>query len=570
MRPPRRRGSTATIARAALGASLLGLGAWHGAAAQDVATSGTVTGCTTDTLTVGFPARWVGTRVGQVSVNATTVEAPPGFVGSVVRALHFTTRLNIPLYNLSFPSGSTVDSLEVQESVRRLRRTGLYSEVMLTGTRCDDPAAGPTTDFRITTRDSWSLRGDVRYGRVTSRASLSEVNLGGTGRSLAVIGENIDARNAITLAYSDPYLLDARIRGALVLRNFGDGRSWAWAIRSRDFSPRDTWRMAFISTQLMRQQLDVTQPVALIIERRTDALTVQRKLAQSRVGVTALVVGLEHEKADLDVVQKGATLGRPEVARDFVAPLVGLARRSMQVGAVDWFVPGQLSAEVPRGFDGEFVIGVGEDKFTKTPITHFDSWAGYTAQPDRATILTGDLWLSGYLENDSIADGVARVSAAAYRRATRGSWALRLSAERVLNPDPDVFSLTTVDPTLRALIPGSRLAESALSVTLERAINAYTRDRRWALDAVPFIQFTERHRNVATNDTVVTNPGALLLGVGIRRVWGQPLQSPIRFDIAKTVWRSGNVANRWLFTLSTQPWFSLGRRREGSREVSAR
>ena len=170
---------------------------------------------------------------------------------------------------------------------------------------------------------------------------------------------------------------------------------------------------------------------------------------------------------------------------------------------------------------------------------------------------------------DSLADGVARLSAAAYQRASRGQWALRVAVERVMNPDPDVFALSTVDPTLRALVPSARLAESALTATFERSIAAYVHDRQWAVEAVPFLQYTERHRSVASNDTTVTNPEALLLGVGIRRVWGQPTQAPIRFDVSHTVW-TRSVPPRWVFTLSTQPWFSLGRRREGARDVNSR
>lgn len=523
--------------------------------------------CTADTLTVGFPERWIGTTIGQVTVDAHTVEAPPGFLGDVVHALHFTTRLRVPLNNITFQAGQPMDSLEVLESVRRLRRANVYSDVHLVGTRC---AGSSVTDLRITTRDSWSLRGDIRYGRIASRVSFSELNLLGGGRTLAVTAENVDDRNAITIALTEPYFFNPRLRAGLQLRNYGDGRSWNWTVRSRDFSPRDPWRFTFTSSQLLRQQLDVTQPVALAIERRNDQLSVQRLLSQSNDGVLALVFGLEHEKSDLDVVRLGARLGRPQVQREFTAPILGLARRGMRVGSVDWLVPGQLRAEVPIGFDGEFVVGAGEDhQNDNMPIGHFDSWGGYTWQPSPGTLLTSDLWLSGYVENDSLADGVARLSAAIYQRAPRGQWALRLAVERVMNPDPDVFALSTVDPTLRALAPSSRLAESALTATLERSIATYVKDRIWAVEAVPFLQYTERHRSVATSDTTVTNPEAFLVGLGIRRVWGQPTQAPIRFDVSHTVW-TRNVQPRWVFTLSTQPWFSPGRRREGARDVNAR
>ena len=55
--------------------------------------------------------------------------------------------------------------------------------------------------------------------------------------------------------------------------------------------------MSFTSSQLMRQQLDVTQPVALLIDRRSDVLTFHRRIQQDGDGVTALVFGVEQEKA---------------------------------------------------------------------------------------------------------------------------------------------------------------------------------------------------------------------------------------------------------------------------------
>ena len=144
---------------------------------------------------------------------------------------------------------------------------------------------------------------------------------------------SVDDKNAITLALSEPYFFNPRLRAGLQLRNYGDGRSWNWTVRSRDFSPRDPWRLTFTTTQLLRQQLDVTQPVALAIERRNDQLSVQRRLTQDAEGVLALVLGAEHEKADLDVVRLGARLGRPQVQREFTAPFIGLDRKSTRLNS---------------------------------------------------------------------------------------------------------------------------------------------------------------------------------------------------------------------------------------------
>ena len=129
------------------------------------------------------------------------------------------------------------------------------------------------------------------------------------------------------------------------------------------------------------------------------------------------------------------------------------------------------------------------------------------------------------------------------------------------------YALSTSDPVLRSLAPSTRLAESAVTVSLERSITVYSTEGRWALDAVPFVQYSERHRSVDITLPEPTNPQAMLIGIGWRRVRNQPTQAPLRLDIAKTVWLSGGLPNRWVFVLSTQPWLAFGRNRDGLREI---
>jgi hypothetical protein len=242
-------------------------------------------------------------------------------------------------------------------------------------------------------------------------------------------------------------------------------------------------------------------------------------------------------------------------------------RRSLDVGAVDWLVPGQPEAELPLGFNGEIVVGAGHEQYTRAVIAHLDGWMGLTLQPWSGTILTGDLWASGYLNSDSLSNGDVRVSATIYQRGRGGIWALRVAGERLINPDPDVYALQTSDPVLRTLAPATRLAESAVTASLERSVSMYSREGRWAVDAVPFVQYSERHRSVDISLNAPTNPQALLLGLGIRHVFNQPTQSAVRFDVAKTVWLSGGLPNRWVFVLSMQPWLASGRNRDGLREI---
>jgi hypothetical protein len=455
-----------------------------------------------------------------------------------------------------------VDSLLMQESVRRLRRTQLFSEVIVSGTQCVEGV----TDFRIDSRDAWSIRADLRYGRLSSRVSLAEINLLGTGRSVTASAEQVEGRNALSVGVVDPHLFNTRFRAAALLRNFDDGRAWQWSVRSREFTPRDTWRFAIASYQVHRLGFEATTATTDSIVRRTSSITASWRFGYGVDAAYALVFGAEQEQANLSVIRSGTALGRSSVHRQFTAPLLGMSRRSLRYGAIDWLVPGQSPAELPLGLEGEVVVAVGHDQATNGTLTHMDGWVGGTAMLSSGTIVTGDLWSSGYFNHDSVSNGKLRLQAALYQRARRGMWILRVANERVYNPDPDVFALSTFDPMLRSLTPNARLAESALTIMAERAVHLYATEGRWAIDGSLFSAYTERHRSVDMTGDVTTNPQAVIVGIGFRQVRNQPTQSPLSLSIGHTVWRNSSLPNRWVISFSTVPWLNSGRFRDGLRE----
>ncbi len=520
--------------------------------------------CRADTLSAGFPQQWLGTTVGQITIRARNVEAPNSLVETGVRFLHRPTRIGVAVNNLSFASGDAVDSLAVLESVRRLRSTQLYSEVILEGRQC----APGVTDFVVWTRDAWSLRGAYRLSQSgDSRASLSEVNLFGTARTISAASETISDRQAFTLSAADPYLFNTRFRGSGTFRVYSDGRSWGWGLRTRDLSPRDLWRVTLSSTQLGRFGTDSATQSFTDITRREDALSVSRLVFVDREVAWAIVAGVERQLARLTVIAPGVNVGGEHVNRDFVAPLIGVSRRSLAFDAIDWLVPGQPLAELPVGIAGEVAVAIGHDQGANDRIVHYDGWLGATALVTRGTIVTGDVWASGYVEGDSLANGELRGSVAVYQRARRGIWIVRLAAEHLFNPDPDVFALSTIDPTLRSLAPNSRLAESAISATIERSMHLYSREGRWAIDGAVFTGYSERHRSVDGVTGDVLNLQAVIVGIGVRQVRNQPTQAPVRIDIGRAIWRSRGLPDRWIVVLTTTPWISSGRTRDGLREA---
>ena len=517
--------------------------------------------CTLDTLTTGFPSHWLGSRVGQVTHRARNVAEGAGDLRAVLRSMHWPTRLAIATNELSFAPGNLVDSLEVQESVRRLLRTRLFTEVVLTGQRCGD-----TTDFTIWTRDAWSLRSSARVNRDDSRLSLSEVNLFGTARTVTIQLSDINGRRSFDLGLADPYVFNTRVRAAALLRSYADGRSWSWDLRTREGSPRDEWRGAVYGQQARRLSDDSISNTRIDIIKRTEAATFAKLVYTEPRAAWALVGGVEHERSDMTVVALTPMLGRPEVRRQFVAPLIGLARRPMEFGSIDWLVPGQPKAEVPLGVEGEAVVSYGVETVSRTDITHFDGWLGATAMLNSSIVLTGDLWASGYWNRDSVSNGNLRFAGAVYSRAWRGMWLLRGTYERLYNPDPDVFALTTVDPFLRTLAPNSRLAETASSVTLERSFTLYSTEGRWSLNGALFGTYVDRHRLINSTAQTVTNLHPTILGFGLRRILYHPTQAPVRLDIARAIYHSTTIPDRWLFVLSSAPWINLDRGRAVARD----
>ena len=522
--------------------------------------------CVTDTLYSAFPARWIGTRVGSMAIRPRNVDAPGGFATRAVHYLHVPTRTAVIWNDLEFEPGQQVDSIAVLESVRRLRRSPLYGEVLFEGTRCQ---GSEETSFVIWTRDAWSLRGGLKLASVgPTRVSLAELNLFGTGRTLALAQEAVEVRRSFSIGFSDPSLFGTRLRGNVGARLYEDGRAWNWGLRTRDFGPFDRWRFAFLSWQQRRVNDDTASYSYSDVERHRTALTVSRRLYVARTGVWALVAGAESERANLAVFQPGPSIGRSEVYREFVAPVVGVARRSTRFHTVNWLVERQAPTEVPVGVDGEAVVSVGNERNAGARLTHVDGWIGGTAMPGANTIVTGDVWWSGYWGSDSVSNGTLRLAGALYRNAAHGMWIVRGASERIYNPDPDVFALSTTDPMLRSLAPyAGRLAESALLISVERAFHLYEYEGRWGLDGALFASYSQRHGNIDPKADDPQHLYAWILGVGLRRVSNQAMRSPLRIDVGRAVSRSALLRDRWIVVVSAVPWISLGRQRDGLREA---
>ena len=517
--------------------------------------------CTVDTVGTTVPDSWVGRRVGRLDVRAGDIDLPSARLSAIARRLHVSTRSAVVHQELGFRTGQRVDAKQIVESVRRLRESSLFTDVVVEGRQCGE--AGPT-DLTIHTRDAWTTRAGIRLGgNGSTRFSFVERNLFGSGRSVSLSTEETNTRQALAVRVTDPYLLGLPIRASGMLRAYAEGKGWYWGLSTHDRSPQDDWRVALNSSQVRRFVKDPSAASVTDITRRATALVASHKLASGGDGVWAATAGVEQEQADLDISTSASKRARSTAHRQFVAPLVGLSRRTTSLKSIDWLVPGQRATDLPVGFEGELVTGVGRETHTNATITHWDGWVGATVMPTAGSVLTADIWSNGYRVKDSVTNTSLRASATLVVKAKNGLWTARAAAERLWDPDPDVFALSISDPMFKTLSPTSRLAERALSAHVERAAALYTRDGRWAVEGALFGSWSQRVRTLDVVGDPVREMQAAVVGVGLRHVWADPWQAPLRVDIGRTVMRSGGQPNKWIVSLSVSPWLAGGRARDG-------
>ncbi|MDP1889683.1 MAG: hypothetical protein Q8K55_02225 [Gemmatimonadaceae bacterium] len=257
------------------------------------------------------------------------------------------------------------------------------------------------------------------------------------------------------------------------------------------------------------------------------------------------------------------------------------------------------SAEIPVGLEGEGVLGLGRDLAARVPAGLVDLWAGRVwhvagmrregvdgASGTPRALLSSDVRASGYrslgVGCGEWSAGTLRASITLVAPAGRGLWSTRVSAERLIDPDPDVRGLAIADPALRALPRGSRLAETALSASLQRSMHLLGARCGHVLDGVAFGVASARWDGATPVSLAARRMGSdplateLATPVGAENLYvgslGLGLQlTPTRFGRAKLgvevgfpVVRSPQLRGRPYVGLSITPAFGSGRRRGGA------
>lgn len=153
---------------------------------------------------------------------------------SWVDKLHVDTRIRVLRRELLFSEGDRVRQADLEESARKLRQTGFFSEASL----LVHEAPGDSVDIRVVTRELWTTDAEFSYETYEEQKLWSvrfrERNFLGTARTLDFSRSRDLDRSSWSLGAGDRQLFDGRWRAVVERSSADDGGSFSWSL-SRPF-----------------------------------------------------------------------------------------------------------------------------------------------------------------------------------------------------------------------------------------------------------------------------------------------------------------------------------------------
>jgi len=160
---------------------------------------------------------------------------------SWIDALHIDTREGTLRQELLVAEGDRADPRLLDESERKLRATGIVTEV-----RVETQHVAPdTVDLYVHTREVWTTTFDLKFesfeGTRLLSFRLAEKNLLGTGREVSVArNEDLD-RTTWAFALRDRHAFDQRWDLGLDYRSASDGSAFGWHLDRPFFGLDSPW-----------------------------------------------------------------------------------------------------------------------------------------------------------------------------------------------------------------------------------------------------------------------------------------------------------------------------------------
>jgi hypothetical protein len=500
-------------------------------------------------------AAFSGARIAAVDVTTLGPQPLGGFAGLATR-LHWRTREATVRRQLRFAVGDTIDTLAVGESMRRLRALRYLGDAEIAGVRCGDGAAR----LQVTTRDLLSARPVMQVrGNAQSVFGVSDRNVLGSGREGAILVRTDAGRTGLGVAWRDPWMAGSPLALSVGSDGYRDGSAWHASLGSTERSVLDPLRVTLDAAGSIRRSPDGSGDD---VRRETVIALADVRIGEAGASVPYLVAGAEAEKTSLAAAHDAVLVGPEQVHRRFAGVDLGAGRRAVAYDTLTWMLPGGAIVDVPGTSEGELVVGVGRDLVAGTPVLHLDGWIGKSWLAGTSSLVSGDLWGSGYAWPGTWSGGMFRGALAWTLAAPRGRWSARLSGQRLMRPDPDLRTLATDDRTVPLLPTALRLSHSALAGDVEREVDLRRLSRSWSLGAGFFAASSARW-DTPTATSEVT--GTLVLGADLRLVPRRAGRGTARLDVGYPLFASAGVRRRFYAGVSLAPWFDAIRHRDGRR-----
>ena len=499
-----------------------------------------------------------GARITSLLISTSGPDLPGP--ASALGALHPVSRESMIRRQLLFAAGDTVDTLRVGETMRRLRGQRLFADAVILATRCDS-SGGVALSLR--TRDAWTLRPTARL-RAPSQLSfgVEDRNFLGSGRTVAVTREVTLRGNGAALSLADPFVLGSDVAGNLRIAKIAGARSLRLGLRRHEYSVFDNWRAETNFSRLSYRDTVASEKGLHTISAMT---LVGRRVQSSVSGVTMLLAGAEFDSAaSISPSRRGVAPGLPHV-RSFLGVDVGLQRRTAQFDTASWIAPGRGFLDVPQGWEGEGIVGGGYDRDARAPTLKLDWWSGRIWLPRRGQILMLDGWLSGYLGRGVDRNQITRASLSWYSEAPAGMWGVRLTAEQLLELDPDRRALSLMplaDYTAPVVRQYTTRGGEAIAGSIDRDINLLHVGAASVLNVGSFIAGSYRWHVSNVQDGELK---AAVVGARLRLLSANGTISSIRVDIGYPVLRSEILSGKPFLTLTYGTLFDASRQRDGRR-----
>jgi hypothetical protein len=235
----------------------------------------------------------------------TEEEARSGWAYRATNRLHIQTRESVIRRFLLFREGELLDPMKIAETERNLRRLAFLSNASIT---VSEPVDGHVT-VTVVTQDSWSTEPGLSAGSSGGAGSfgfeLSEANLLGSGRSLALLYDQDPDRSGYGIYFRDPILFGRYWTAEGTLTRTTDGWQRDVSVRRPFFALDTSWAVDLsIKSNERHERLYRRMEVSDILEIEEHRAIASAGRAIHRTATTAhrLTTGLELQRAEFTAV----------------------------------------------------------------------------------------------------------------------------------------------------------------------------------------------------------------------------------------------------------------------------